>query len=476
MALLEPVPTPHHSELGHVHFIGIGGASMSGIAEMMVRLGHPVSGSDANDSTALTRLAELGVEVHVGHSPDWVAGADSVVVTSALRPDNPELLAARDRGLPVLHRSVALASLTTHQRNTAVIAVTGTHGKTTTAAWTAVALAALGRDPSYVIGAPIAESGVLPADSFARLGRGPDFVVEADESDGTFRQYPARIVVVTNVEADHLDNWGTPQHYAAGFDQVVTGGQVEVALINADDPGARALASRVAGQVRVVTYGEADDADVRLSEIEITDRRSTARISFDQTGGVFRTPLLGRHNLANAAAAYAVSRILGVGDPQARLALARFAGTARRFQLIGEANQVRVYDDYAHNPTKVRSALQGARIAAGRGRLVVCFQPHLYSRTRDFAAQFAEALSLADEVVVTDIFPAREDPIPGVSSDLIADQVHTVRGRAAHRVGDLAEAVRVTARLARPWDVVMTVGAGSVTTIAPKILALLQES
>lgn len=476
MALLEPVPTPPHGELGHIHLIGIGGASMSGIAEMMVRLGHRVSGSDANDSPTLTRLAELGVEVHVGHSPEWIAGADSVVITSALRPDNPELVAAREQGLPVLHRSVALASLTTHQRNGIVIAVTGTHGKTTTSGWIAVLLAALGRDPSYVIGAPLAASGVLPADSFARIGRGPDFVIEADESDGSFRQYPARIVVVTNVEADHLDNWGTAQDYAAGFDQVVTDEQVEVAVINADDPGARALASRVASQVRVLTYGEAEDADVRLSEIEITERRSSARIEFEQTGGVFRTPLLGRHNLANAAAAYAVGRVLGVEDPQTRLALARFAGTARRFEFVGEANQVRVYDDYAHNPTKVRSALQGARVAAGRGRLVVCFQPHLYSRTRDFAVPFAEALSLADEVVITDIFAAREDPIPGVTSALIADRVHTVRGRDAHLVGDLDEAVRVTARLARPWDLVMTVGAGSVTTIAPKIVTRLQEA
>ncbi|HIT74689.1 MAG TPA: UDP-N-acetylmuramate--L-alanine ligase, partial [Candidatus Avipropionibacterium avicola] len=375
MPLLEPAPVPPHTDLGHVHFIGIGGASMSGIAQLMARLGHRVSGSDAVDSPALTALAEQGIEVHVGHRAEAVAEADSVVITSALRADNPELVAARDRGLPVLHRSTALASLTTHQRSARVIAVSGTHGKTTTSAWIAVTLAALGRDPSYVVGAPIAASQVLPADSFARIGKGPEFVIEADESDGSFRQYPARIVVVTNVEADHLDNWGTAEDYAAGFDRFAAAEGVETAVVNIDDAGSRALAERIGDRVRVVTYGEHPDAQVRISQVELTDRRSSATVEFDGSGGRIRTALLGRHNLSNAAAAYAVGRLVGLSDLQVRMALERFAGTARRFQLVGEAHQIRVYDDYAHNPTKVRSALQAARTAAGRGRLVVCFQP-----------------------------------------------------------------------------------------------------
>lgn len=473
MPLLDPVAIPAEADLGTVHFIAVGGASMSGIARVMAGLGHRVSGSDAVDSPVLESLAELGVEVHVGHRADQVGDADTVVYNSAIRPDNPELVAARERGLQVLHRSVALASLAAGADRT--IAVSGTHGKTTTSAWLAVMLAGLGRDPSYLVGAPIADNGVTRTDSFAHLGRGPEFVIEADESDGTFRQYPARIAVVTNVEADHLDNWGTAEAYAAGFDDFAAGPSVETAVLNADDPGAAALATRIRDRVRVVTYGEHPEADVRIGDLVLAADRSTATVSYDGSGGPIRVPLLGRHNLSNAAAAYAVGRLIGAGDPQTRLALARFTGTSRRFQKIGEVHQVRVYDDYAHNPTKVRSALQAARTAVGRGRLVVCFQPHLYSRTRDFADEFAAALSLADEVVVTDIYPAREDPIPGVTGALVADGVRTVRDRPAQFVPDLDEAARTTARLARPWDLVMTVGAGTVTRIAPEILRLLDR-
>jgi len=473
MPLLDPVPIPVEAELGAVHFIAIGGSSMSGIAQVMAGLGHRVSGSDVQDSPVLEDLAARGIEVFVGHRADQIGDADTVVHNSAIRDDNPELAAARERGLRVLHRSVALASLAAAAERT--VAISGTHGKTTTSAWLAVLLAGLGRDPSYLVGAPIAANGVTRPDSFAHLGHGPEFVIEADESDGTFRQYPARMVVVTNVEADHLDNWGTAEAYAAGFDAFAAGPGVEVAVVNADDPGAMALADRVRDRVRVVTYGEAAGADVRLTDVELAADRSTATIRHDGAGGIIRVPLLGRHNLSNAAAAYAVGRLLGAGDAQTRLALGRFTGTSRRFQKVGEVHQVRVYDDYAHNPTKVRSALQAARTAAGRGRLVVCFQPHLFTRTRDFADEFAAALSLADEVVVTDVYPAREDPLPGITGATVAERVRTVRDHPAHFVPDLDEAARVTARLARPWDLVMTVGAGSVTRIAAEILRLLDE-
>lgn len=476
MPLLEPVEVPAADTLGRIHFIAIGGSSMSGIAQVYAGLGHPVSGSDANDSAVLADLASRGIEVHVGHRAEQVGQADTVVYNSAIRPDNPELVAARQRGLRILHRSTALAALLNRRRSDLVgIAVSGTHGKTTTSAWLATALTALGRDPSYLVGAPIAANRTTVTDSFAKLGKGPDFVIEADESDGSFRQYPARIAVVTNVEADHLDNWGTREAYAAGFDEFAAGPSVEVAVVNADDAGARALATRIADRVRVVTYGEAEDADVRITEVDLGADRSSAHLSFDGTGGRIRISLLGRHNVSNAAAVYAVGRVLGQPDPAVRHAIERFAGTSRRFQKVGEVHQVRVYDDYAHNPTKVRSALQGARAAVGRGRLVVCFQPHLYSRTRDFADEFAAALSLADEVVVTGIYAAREDPLPGVSGELIADQVRTVRGRPAHYVADLAEAAELTASLARPWDLVMTVGAGSITTAGPMILAALDR-
>ncbi|MFX4271316.1 UDP-N-acetylmuramate--L-alanine ligase [Propionibacteriaceae bacterium Y1685] len=475
MPLIDPVPVIPAAELGQVHFIAIGGAGMSGIARAFADLGMTVSGSDGKDSETLRSLAAHGITTHVGHDATQLGDADTVVISSAIGEHNVELVAARERGLRILHRSAALASLMTRPQARGV-AVGGTHGKTTTSAWIAVALTAAGRDPSYVIGAPLAAAAGIPAGTSAHLGKGPEIVVEADESDQTFLQYPADVVVVTNVEADHLDNWLTPQAYAEGFARFVTGDRVSAVVLNLDDPGAAALADRVRPDTTVITYGETDGADVQITDLDLGPDRTRAVIRHaDGTGGAVRLSVLGRHNVSNAAAAYAVARVVGVDDVGARRALERFAGTSRRFQPVGEVHQIRVYDDYAHNPTKVRAALTAARAAAGRGRLIVCFQPHLYTRTRDFADRFAEALSLADEVVVMDVYAAREDPIPGVTGELIAKDVTTVRGKPAHYVPDWDEAARATALLAKPWDLVLTVGAGDVTEIGPKIVAALEE-
>ena len=468
MALRDPVALVPAAEAGAVHFIAIGGAGMSGVARLYHQLGATVTGSDQSDSPALAELSRLGITTWVGHDGAHVAGADTVVVSSAIRPDNPELAAAREAGLRVWHRSTALAALMLGSQG---VAVAGTHGKTTTTALCAVMLTEAGADPSYVIGAPLASSGTS-----AHLGTGGVFVVEADESDGTFLQYPAQIVVVTNVEADHLDNWGTPDDYFAGFERFASAPGVRAAVINADDPGAAELTDRLAGGgVRVLRYGEHERSEVRLTDVSLEGITAGATVSFEGRSDRLSLQIPGRHNLANAAAAYAVGRLLGL-DPARLLAGAHaFTGTLRRFQAKGERGGVRVFDDYAHHPTEIRATLTAARKVVAEGRLVACFQPHLYSRTRDFADEFGSALALADLVVLTDIYPAREDPIPGVTGELL---LGTARDHGAEvvYVADKSDLPTAIADLVRPGDVVLTIGAGDITLVGPMVLSEIAAS
>lgn len=469
MTLIEPVDVPAVAELGAVHFIAVGGAGMSGVAALFADRGVSVSGSDQQDSATLRRLAARGVRVFAGHRPDQLGQAETVVVSSAIGPDNVELAAARRRGLRVLHRSTALAALMRGQRG---IAVSGTHGKTTTTAMIITALTGL--NPSWVVGAEL-QQGASGAGlhGAAQLGTGDVFVVEADESDASFLQYPAEVVVVTNVEADHLDNWHTPQAYRDGFARFVSGAAVRTVVINVDDPGAAEVAAKVAGEdLRVITVGENSRADLVISDIRLDATVSSAQLRYDGTGGQLRLPVPGRHNLHNAAAAYAVARSLDLGDEEARVRLATFAGTTRRFQLVGDQAGVRVFDDYAHNPAKVRAAVQSGRQISAGGRLIVVFQPHLYSRTRDFAAEFGAALSLADAVVVMDVYGAREQPIEGVSGQLIAEAVVNAE---VSFVPAAASVPGIAAGLAAAGDIIMTVGAGDVTGLGPKIVSLLDE-
>jgi len=311
-------------------------------------------------------------------------------------------------------------------------------------------------------------------------------VVEADESDGSFLQYPTEIAVVTSVEPDHLDNWGTPQHYAAGFRDFATGPGVKSVVINADEPGARRLAEALQSRegVRVLTYGEAEDADLRLTDLDLegTHGRATLRLGTDTWRLHLQVP--GRYNLANAAAAFGVGRILDL-DPEVLLAsLASFTGTLRRFQLVGQValatepdRPVRIYDDYAHHPTELRAALGAALRARGTGRLVACFQPHLYSRTQEFSEEFGSALCLADVAVVTDIYGSREDPVPGVTGALVADAAerHAEPGTEVHYVPDKNDLPAALATLVRPGDLVMTLGAGDVTLVGPMLARLLAD-
>ncbi|WP_298131933.1 UDP-N-acetylmuramate--L-alanine ligase [Micropruina sp.] len=460
MALVEPVELLPTDELGGVHFIAIGGAGMSGIAAAYAALGVAVSGSDQADSATLRGLEQAGIAVHVGHDPANLGDARTVVVSSAVRESNVELAEARRRGLRVWHRSAALGALMLGRRG---VAITGTHGKTTTTGMTAEMLTALGADPSYVIGSPLASTG-----SSSRLGAGEAFVVEADESDGSFLQYPAEVVAITNIEADHLDNWGTPERYFDGFVALATRPGVRTVVLSADDPGTRALRPRIeGGGRRVLTFGESAEADVRLSDLVTDTPTASATLTAQGDAGPLRLAVPGRYNLANAAAAYAIGRALGLDGAVLREAVGAFRGTHRRFSYVGEVRGARVYDDYAHHPTEVRALLAAARPLAGEGRLVVCFQPHLFTRTRDFAADFGAALAAADEVVVLDVYPAREDPIPGVTGELVAQAARAAGAAAVTYVADKQRAPEVLAGLLRPGDLALTVGAGDVTAVGP---------
>lgn len=477
MSLREIVEVLPADQAGAVHFIAIGGAGMSGIADFYHGIGASVSGCDRDDSATLQQLARSGISTHVGHDPSHLAGVDTVVVSSAIRDDNPELVAARAQGLRVWHRSAALAALMVGKTG---IAIAGAHGKTTTSALCAVLLAEAGADPSYVIGAPLAATGVS-----SHRGAGDVFVVEADESDGSFLQYPTQIAVITNIEPDHLDNWGTAQAYHIGFRLFATDESVQAVVINADDAGARELTAelRASSKATVVSYGEAADADLRITDVVLQGTTARATLRSAEGDWTLELQVPGRYNLANAAAAFAVGRLLGL-DPQALLAGARsFTGTLRRFQLVaqlgltphaGLAEQVRIYDDYAHHPTELRAALTAARRARGEGRLVACFQPHLYSRTKQFSQEFGQALTLADVVVVTDVYGAREDPMPGVTGELIASAAEQqATSTEVHYVADKSELPAKLAELARPGDVIMTLGAGDVTLVGPLLVRAL---
>jgi len=467
MTLIQPQIVPVCSSLGRVHFIAIGGAGMSGVASGFLARGkNEVSGSDQVDSPVLQDLARQGARVWVGHDPSHLDGVDTVVVSTAIHEDNVELIEARRRGLPILHRSLALASLIGCRET---VAIAGTHGKTTTSAMTVAGLVGAEADPSYVIGGTPLDTGVG-----AHIGACCAFIVEADESDGSFLQYHTQLAVITGIEADHLDNWGTPQRYAQGFEDFATGDTVSLVILDADNEGARALGERLQARGRaVMTYGEGEDCDVRLTQIQVHGSSSEARLVYGDWSAPLRINLPGVHNLHNAAAAFCVGEVLEVDREGVLAGLESFHGTARRFQRIGEAGGITIIDDYAHHPTEVAATLTAAREVAGESRVIVCFQPHLFSRTQIFADDFGKALAQADEIVVLDVYPAREAPIEGVTGEMVARAVELHGGR-VHYVPKMEDALGVLAPLANPGDLILTVGAGSVTTLGPQLLRLLE--
>ncbi|WP_405850259.1 UDP-N-acetylmuramate--L-alanine ligase [Streptomyces niveus] len=454
------------------HFIGIGGAGMSGIAKILTQRGAKVAGSDSKESGTAEALRALGATVHIGHAAEHLADdASCVVVSSAIRPDNPELVRAAELSVPVVHRSDALAAVMGGGLRS--IAVAGTHGKTTTTSMLAVALSELGLDPSYAIGGDLEGPGTN-----ARHGEGDIFVAEADESDRSFQKYDPQVAIVLNVELDHHANYASMDEIYESFEtfvgKIVPGGTLVIA---ADQPGAVELTAKVRdlSTIKVVTYGEAADADVRVHKV--TARGLTSEVTVVLAGRflTFTVSVPGRHYAHNAVAALAAGVALGIPAHNLASALGKYTGVKRRLQLKGEANGVQVVDSYAHHPTEMTADLEAMRDAAAPGsRLLVVFQPHLFSRTQELGAEMGQALALADASLVLDIYPAREDPIPGITSALITD--------AAERAGADVTAVSgkgavpdAVAGMAKPGDLVLTMGAGDVTDLGPEILARLSH-
>jgi UDP-N-acetylmuramate--alanine ligase len=477
--LVTPVPPVPLGQLGRVHFVGIGGAGMSGIARIMLARGVPVSGSDRAASEQLDELAALGAVVHVGHAAANVAGADTLVTTpSAIGDKNIEVLEAGLRGIRVIPRATALASLMIGRRG---VAVSGTHGKTTTTSMLTTVLRYQGCDPSYVIGGILTETGLGAED-----GSGDLFVAEADESDGSFLILSPEAAVVTCIEAEHLDNYANLAHIEATFAEFA--GKIrEGGLLVAcrDDQGAARLAAAAAAlPLRVRTYGQSPDADYQVTGV--TALGMATRLTVTPRGGGADGPggagdagpvtltigVPGRHNALNAVAALATAVELGVPAASAALGLEAYSGARRRMEPKGEVEGVRVLDSYAHHPTEIAADLTAARDIAAGGRVIAVFQPHLFSRTRIFAAEFGSALGLADEVLVLDVYAAREDPEPGITGMTIAAEVP---GRRARFIPDAAAVPDAIAGLAKPGDLVLTMGAGDVTALGPVIVAALLE-
>jgi UDP-N-acetylmuramate--alanine ligase len=467
--MIIPVPAEllPAEKLGRVHFVGIGGAGLSAIARIMLARGMAVSGSDAKESATLDALRELGARCHVGHDADQIRDVDTVVVSTAVREDNPEVLEARRQGLRLLPRSAAMAAIM-HGRRT--VAVAGTHGKTTTTSLLTVALQHAGADPTFTIGGDLTASGVN-----AHEGTGELFVAEADESDGAFLVYSPHAALVTNVEADHLDNYGTEEAYRAAFtaflDRISPDGFL-VACV--DDPGAAELAAQARAKgITTVGVGESTDAEVRAESLSFLGSTSTfAVVDRGELLGEVSLQIPGRHYVLDALAALASGLRLGFPFADLKRGLEAFTGTRRRMELKGEAGGIRVYDSYAHHPNEIAGDLQAARALAGSGRVVVAFQPHLVSRTKIFGAAMGKALGAADEVVVMDVYVAREDPEPGIDGGLVASNVPLPASRVRFEPSWGATADRLVER-ARPGDVVLTLGAGDVTLVGPEVLDLL---
>jgi UDP-N-acetylmuramate--alanine ligase len=454
----------------HIHFVGIGGSGMSGIAEVLLNLGYRVSGSDVAANPATERLARLGADVTIGHAAEHVAGADAVVVSTAVRPDNPEVIGARARRVPVVPRALMLAELMRLKQG---IAVAGTHGKTTTTSLVASVLAEAGLDPTFVIGGRL-----TAAAASARLGAGEFIVVEADESDASFLHLLPVMAVVTNIDADHMETY---QHDFARLKQAFVQFLQNLpfygaAILCADDANVREIMPFVSKPV--VTYGLAADAMVRAEGVEVCDGEMCFRAIREGVAGALdvRLNLPGRHNVQNALAAIAVGTELGIADAAIRKALAEFRGVGRRFQRYGDATlpgggRLTLVDDYGHHPAEMAATLEAARGAFPGRRIVLAFQPHRYTRTRDLFEDFVRVLSTVDALVLAEVYPAGEAPIVAADGRALARAVR-VAGKVeplfVEHVADLPAAIL---QVARDGDVVVTMGAGSIGGVAQKLVA-----
>jgi UDP-N-acetylmuramate--alanine ligase len=448
----------------HVHFVGIGGIGMSGIAEVLVNLGYKVSGSDLKASDSTRRLQRLGATLYEGHRSDNLKEADVVVFSSAVKRDNPEVLAARQRKIPVIPRAEMLAEL---MRLKYAVAVAGSHGKTTTTSMVATVLTAAGLDPTAVVGGKV---NVL--DSNAKLGKSELMVVEADESDGSFLHLHPSIAVVTNIDPEHMDHYGTLERLQEAFisfcNRVPFYGLNVLCL---DHPNVQVLLPRL--EKRYVTYGSSHMADYRLEGVRLegfTTRFEAFRR--DEPLGEFRVRMVGAHNALNALAVIAVAEEMEIPLDVVRGALAEFGGVQRRFTVRGEAAGITVVDDYGHHPTEVMATLAGARRAFGR-RTVVAFQPHRYTRTHDLMREFATSFNDADLVFITGVYAAGEEPIPGATGEAMAEAVRAHGHRDVTYVDKRVDLPATLRPRLRPGDLVLTLGAGDITQTGPELLALL---
>ena len=441
-----------------IHFIGIGGAGMSGLARIALSHGITVSGSDAKDSSVVIALSALGATVATSHEAAHVDGADIVVYSTAISASNPERVRAAELKIPILTRAAALAVLMSESKS---VAVAGTHGKTTTSSMLAVALQACAADPSFAIGGTITASG-----SNAHRGTGEIFVAEADESDGSFIEYHPFAAIVTNVEHDHVDFFPTPESVAQAFRDFAATIKAEGFLTYcADDAGSVALAGSTKS-VELISYGVSEGADLHIDQIELMTMGSSARAVWNgKTVGHIELQVPGHHNLLNAAGVLATGLKLGFGAAELLTGLGTFRGTGRRFELKGTVHGVRVIDDYGHHPTEIQVTLEAARRYAGDGRLIVIFQPHRYSRTQAFASAFATVLDAADRAIVLEVYAASEKPIDGVTSKLITQHM-----KIGEYIPNFVEVTDSVIQMAQPGDVIMTLGAGDVSSLAPIIV------
>jgi len=454
-------------DVGPVHFVGIGGIGMSGIAEVMLNLGYEVSGSDVKEGANTQRLAKRGAKIMIGHRAENIEGVGALVISSAIKGGNPEVDAARERAIPVVRRADMLAELI---RLKWTVAIAGTHGKTTTTSMVAALLDGVGLDPTVINGGVINAYG-----SNAKLGAGEWMVVEADESDGTFTKLRPTVAIVTNIDAEHMDHYGSMEQLRKGFDTFVENLPFYgFAVLCADHPEVQALASRIPDRRRI-TYGFNPQADLWAVNVRSEATGSTfdlvlrARGESDQTRWVgLKIPMAGRHNVQNSLAAIAVARELGGTEEQVRAALSKFGGVKRRFTPVGEWGKVQIIDDYGHHPVEIAAVLRAARDVQGRDRRVIAVvQPHRYTRLRDLFEQFSTCFNDADHVIVTPVYAAGEQPIPGVTAEALVKALvdHGHRSvRAIDGLGSLASAVRGAVQAGD--EMVVCLGAGDITSYA----------
>ncbi|WP_018858325.1 UDP-N-acetylmuramate--L-alanine ligase [Rhizobium sp. 42MFCr.1] len=447
--------------IGLVHFIGIGGIGMSGIAEVLHNLGHRVQGSDQADSANVQRLRDKGIEVFVGHKAENLGDAEVVVVSTAIKKNNPELVAAREKLLPVVRRAEMLAEL---MRFRNAIAIGGTHGKTTTTSLVATLLEAGGLDPTVINGGIINAYGTN-----ARMGEGEWMVVEADESDGTFLKLPADVAVITNIDPEHLDHYGNFDAVRGAFRQFVENVPFYgFGVLCLDHPEVQALVGRIEDR-KIVTYGENPQADVRFMNVRVDGPRSIfdVEIRRRRTGQVIRLdnlvmPMPGRHNISNATAAIAVANRLGMSSEDIAKGLASFGGVKRRFTLTGEWNGVQIFDDYGHHPVEIKAVLRAAREAC-KGRVIAVHQPHRYSRLSSLFEEFASCFNDADSIFLAPVYAAGEDPIEGVNSEALVSRIKSGGHRDARFLPSQELLPEMVAEIAKPGDFVVLLGAGSIT-------------